>query len=110
MICLAGSGLHFRISIYSDKKIMRIVSITYINSPAFDQPMDWINRLYAFTGVLEELSKQHTVYSVEQINYTGDLFHNGVQYYFRNYGNGVNRFPFRLHRFIKELNPDIVLV
>src|SRR5690348_9801472 len=105
MRCLAGSGLHLQISIYSDKKFMRIVSLTYINSPSFDQPMDWINRLYAFTGVPEELSKEHTVFCIEQINYTGDHFHNGVQYYFRNYGSGVNRIPFRLHRLVRKLQP-----
>jgi glycosyltransferase involved in cell wall biosynthesis len=89
---------------------MRIVSLTYVNSPGFDQPLDWIRRLYAFTGVFEQLSNQHTVYSIEQINYTGDILHKGVQYYFRNYGKGVNRFPFSLHRLIKQLNPDVVLV
>jgi glycosyltransferase involved in cell wall biosynthesis len=89
---------------------MRIVSLTYINSPGFNQPLDWIERLYAFTGVFEELSKEHTVFCIEQINYSGDLLHKGVQYHFRNYGNGVNRFPFQLHRFVKQLNPDIVIV
>lgn len=89
---------------------MRIVSLTYINSHAFDQPLDWINRLYAFTGILEELSREHTVMAIEQINYEGDLLHKGVQYYFRNYGNGVNRFPVRLHRFLETVKPDVVLV
>jgi glycosyltransferase involved in cell wall biosynthesis len=89
---------------------MRIVSLTYINSSEFDQPMDWVQRLYAFTGVLEELGKQHTVFSIEQINYTGEQEHNKVHYYFRSYGKGVNRFPFRLHRLVRELKPDIVLV
>ncbi|MEO5561784.1 MAG: glycosyltransferase family 4 protein [Chitinophagaceae bacterium] len=89
---------------------MRIVSLTYINSPDFNQPLDWIGRLYAFTGVLEELSKEHDVFSIEQINYSGDLVHKGVQYHFRNYGDGVTRFPFQLHKLVKQLQPDIVLV
>lgn len=89
---------------------MRIVSLTYVNSPGFDQPLDWIRQLYAFTGVFEQLSRQHTVYCIEQINYTGDIQHNGVQYYFRKYGEGVSRFPFALHRLVKQLDPDIVLV
>lgn len=89
---------------------MRIVSLTYINSPEYDQPMDWIRRLYAFTGVFEELSRHHFVYCIEQINYSGDILHKGVQYYFRNYGKGVNRLPVALHRLVKQLNPDIVLV
>jgi glycosyltransferase involved in cell wall biosynthesis len=89
---------------------MRIVSLTYVNSPEYDQPLDWIRRLYAFTGVFEELSKQHAVFCIEQINYSGDILHNGVQYYFRNYGRGVSRFPAALHRLARELKPDVVLV
>ncbi|MEO8405866.1 MAG: glycosyltransferase family 4 protein [Chitinophagaceae bacterium] len=89
---------------------MRIISLTYINSAEFDQPPDWIRRLYAFTGVWEEIGKQHEVFCIEQINYTGDYIHNGVQYYFRNYGKGVNRFPLRLHKLVKKIKPDIVLV
>lgn len=89
---------------------MRIVSLTYVSSPGFQHPLDWINQLYAFTGVFEQLSKQHTVYCIEQISYSGDILHNGVQYYFRNYGKGVSRFPFALHRFVKQLAPDVVLV
>lgn len=89
---------------------MRIVSLTYINSPDYNDPFAWIGRLYAFTGVLEELSKENEVFSIEQINYQGDLVHKGVQYYFRRYGDGVNRIPKNLHRLVKKLKPDIVLV
>ena len=89
---------------------MRIVSLTYVNSPDFNDPHAWIERLYAFTGVWEELSKDHEVFSIEQINYEGDLLHKGVQYYFRRYGEGVSRVPVKLHRLVKQLNPDIVLV
>lgn len=89
---------------------MRIISVTYINTPEFSCPEDWIKRIYAYTGVLEYLSRQHTVFSIEQINYRGEYFHKGVHYYFRNYGKRVSRFPFRLHKFIRQLNPDVVLV
>jgi glycosyltransferase involved in cell wall biosynthesis len=89
---------------------MRIVSLTYINSPDFNDPYAWLERLYAFTGVLEELSKEHEVYSIEQINFEGDLTQKGVQYYFRRYGHGVTRIPRNLHRLVKKLNPDIVMV
>jgi glycosyltransferase involved in cell wall biosynthesis len=89
---------------------MRIVSLTYINSPDCNDPHAWIERLYAFTGVLEELGRDNEVFSIEQINYQGDLVHKGVQYYFRRYGNGVNRVPATLHRLVKNLRPDIVLV
>jgi len=89
---------------------MRIVSLTYVNSPDFNDPYAWIERLYAFTGVWEELSRGHEVFSIEQINYEGDIVHKGVQYYFRRYGDGVSRVPVKLHRLVKHLKPDIVLV
>jgi glycosyltransferase involved in cell wall biosynthesis len=89
---------------------MRIVSLTYINSPDNNDPFAWIERLYAFTGILEELGKDHEVFSIEQINYEGELTHKGVKYFFRRYGNGVNRLPGNLHRLVAKLKPDIVLV
>lgn len=89
---------------------MRIVSLTYVNSADFNDPYVWIERLYAFTGILEELSREHDVFSIEQINYEGDLIHKGVQYHFRRYGEGVSRFPLKLHKLVKQLRPDIVLV
>jgi glycosyltransferase involved in cell wall biosynthesis len=89
---------------------MKFVFVSYVRSPEFNRPEDWIKRIHAYLGVLESLSKQHTVTSIEQINYKGDLQKNGVQYHFMDFGKPKLYFPWKLHQFIKTLDPDIILV
>src|SRR5688572_10674031 len=89
---------------------MRIVSVTYPNSKGYSRPEDWIRFIKPYLGVLEELSKQHTVFCIEQINYNGQYTDAGVQYEFLNYGRKITRFPFHLHRYIRSLKPDVVFV
>jgi len=89
---------------------MRIVFTGYINSSEFDNPEKWLRRIKGYIGILESLSKYHQVASIEQINYAGELRKNNVQYHFLNYRQKRSFVPFRLHRFIKKLKPDIVIV
>jgi glycosyltransferase involved in cell wall biosynthesis len=89
---------------------MKIVFISYHKSPEFDDPEKWLSRIKGYVGILECLSKQHIIISIEQINFKGQLFRNGVQYYFHNYKKRRSFFPWRLHRLVKKLNPDFVLV
>lgn len=89
---------------------MKIVSTSYINTPSFTDPEQWLDRISFFTGILEELSKKHQVDSIEQISYSGKLERNGVIYHFLNDKNSGTYFPMKLHRYIKKLNPDIVFV
>lgn len=89
---------------------MKFVFLSYINTPEFTMPGDWIRRIRIYTGVLESLSSQHTVVSIEQINYEGEFPFNGVQYHFLNFGNRKSHFPFRLNGYVKKLAPDVVLV
>jgi glycosyltransferase involved in cell wall biosynthesis len=89
---------------------MKILFISYNKVDSFNDPQKWLERIKAYIGVLESLSNQHTVISIEQINYTGDLFQNGVQYYFFNSDKKKFYHVWHLHRFIKKLNPDVVFV
>lgn len=89
---------------------LRIVFCSYINSPDYHTPADWLNRTEAYNGMLEKLAQHHTVISLEQISYTGDYEKNGVTYYFRDFIRRKNFLPFRQHRFIRKLNPDVVIV
>lgn len=89
---------------------MTYVFLSYVNTPAFRQPEDWIKRIRGYFGVLEALSDQHTVISIEQIDHTGEYRANGVTSYFLNYGPKTQRFPFGLHRFVRRLRPDVVVV
>ncbi len=89
---------------------MRFISLSYVNTPEFKEPEAWIKRIRGYFGVLETLSRQHMVISIEQIDYEGQYLYNGVTSYFLKYGKQELRFPVRLHRFVRRLRPDIVIV
>jgi glycosyltransferase involved in cell wall biosynthesis len=89
---------------------MKIVFTGYINSPQYTAPEAWLTRIEGYKEILEALACFHEVHSIEQINYTGDLSHNGVQYHFLNFKKKDLLFPYQLHKYIKALKPDIVLV
>ncbi len=89
---------------------MKIVSTSYINTPEFNDPEKWLDRIGFHTGILEELAKKYQVESIEQINYRGMLKRKGVQYHFLNFKKPKLYFPLSLHRYIKNLKPDLILV
>ena len=89
---------------------MRILFLSYINTPEFNDPKQWLKRIRAYTGILEQLAKKFEVISFEQINHSGEYFQKGVRYVFLNYGKKKKLFPQRLHTRVKELQPDIVFV
>ena len=90
--------------------VMKIVSTSYSKVNEFNNPEDWLERISFYTGIFEELAKRHEVISIERINYKGMHYHNRVQYYFIQLNGKVVLFPWRMHRFIKKEQPDVVLV
>ncbi len=91
-------------------RIMRIVSTSYSYTPGYNEPLQWLQRIGFYTGILQQLAKSHEVHSIEQIDYTGRLEHNAVHYHFLDCKKSGRYFPFRLHRYIKELQPDVVFI
>ena len=89
---------------------MKIVSTSYINTPEYDDPGKWLDRISFHTIVLEQLAKCHEIVSIEQINYEGYLHRNRVHYHFYNSKKKRLLLPFKLHRYIKKMKPDIVIV
>lgn len=89
---------------------MNFVFVSYNYSSNFNSPEEWINRIKAYIGSLECLSKQNAVTRVEQINYEGVYMHNGVRYCFTNFPGKKTLFPFQLNRFVKHLNPEVVII
>lgn len=89
---------------------MRFVFLSYHYSADIDSTEAWIKRLKFYVGSLEVLSREHTVIRVDQVNYEGHFFHNGVEYHCINNGKKKNFFPTKLHRFVKALQPDIIVV
>jgi glycosyltransferase involved in cell wall biosynthesis len=89
---------------------MRFVFLSYNYSPNINTPQDWVKRINFYVGSLEYLSKTNTVIRIDQINYEGNFIHNGVQYFCLNTKKKKNYFPLKLHRFVKKLKPDVVIV
>ena len=89
---------------------MRIVSTSYVNTNSYDDPDKWLDRISFYTGLLEELAKQHHVDSIEQINYSGRLIRNRVTYHVLDFKKQKLYFPNKLHRYIRNLKPDVVFV
>ncbi|HET7896643.1 MAG TPA: hypothetical protein VFL47_03220, partial [Flavisolibacter sp.] len=89
---------------------MKIVSTNYCKTEAFAAPELWLQHIAFYTGILEELARHHQVESLERINYKGRLHKNGVTYHFISQRKRIVRFPFNMHRLVRRLKPDVVLV
>jgi glycosyltransferase involved in cell wall biosynthesis len=89
---------------------MKIVSTSYVNTNSYSDPEEWLERISFYTGLLEELAREYEVESIEQINYSGRLIQNAVTYHFLNFKKKKLWFPRRLHRYIKDLKPDVLFV
>lgn len=89
---------------------MKLVFTSYVKSPEYDQPQGWLKRIEGYIGILESLSNSQTVISIERINYQGEYSQNGVYYYFIPQKKKTNLFPFKQHRLVKALKPDVVFV
>jgi len=89
---------------------MRLVFLSYHYSPDIRSPEEWFERIGFYTGWAEMLSEKHTVFRVDQIDYEGHLKHHGIQYHFVRDGDKTRYFPRSLNRFVKTLNPDVVVI
>ena len=87
---------------------MKYVFAGYVYTGDYNSPQAWLERIKAYTGILEALAKHNTVISIQQIDYEGEYGKDGVKYYFKRFGSSY--FPSRLHQFIKSLEPDVVIV
>ena len=89
---------------------MRFVFTSYSSAPEFDDPAKWLRRINGYTGILEALGRRHSVTGIERINYEGEFSQEGVHYNFIRLRKKVTRFPQRMHRMIKNMDPDVVVV
>src|SRR3954463_7526297 len=88
--------------------LMRFVSFSYVSSNEFKEPASWLKRIDPYLRVLEALAMRHEVHSIEQIDYEGKLEKNGVHYYFVR--QRMRKFPISLHRLIRQILPDVIIV
>ncbi len=89
---------------------MKIVSTSYNKVFEYKDPYVWLRRISFYTGILERLSANNEVISIDQIDYEGSLLQNGVHYYFARQKRKTSVFPFKKHSFIKKSKPDLVII
>jgi len=89
---------------------MKFVFASYVYTRAYNSPEAWIDRINIYTGMLESLAKSNQVISIEQIDYEGEYQKDGVEYQFMRFSKNELRFPFRLHQFIKNQKPNVVVI
>ncbi len=90
---------------------MKIVHVSYARPhPRYSNPWAWIKFLGFFTGVLEALAGYADVISIYHINYKGVIQYKGVHYHFTGFNKLQLLLPARLNRYVRKLNPDVVMV
>lgn len=89
---------------------MRIISTGYSKTYGYSDPAQWLERINFYSGILDELAKQHEVSSIERIEYEGECIKNKVHYHFIPTRGGKMLFPARMHNLIRKKRPDAVLV
>lgn len=89
---------------------MKFVFTSYRPIHEFHDPQAWLYRIRSYTGILEALSLNNEVISIEQIDYSGWWPKKGVYYCFMQFPVSQRHLPIKLHRFIKEQKPDVVFI
>jgi glycosyltransferase involved in cell wall biosynthesis len=94
----------------NSNKLMRIVNLNYSVKLAYQSPQEWLGRIGFSAGILTALAKQHEVIGVEQIDYEGTYYDDNVRYEFVRLYYRTPLLPLKLHRLVKKLRPDVVMV
>jgi len=89
---------------------MKFIFASYLFTKEYNHPEPWIDRIKAYTGILEALAINNEVISIEQIDYEGEYVKDGVRYYFKRFTRSGLLFPRKLHSFIKSQKPDVVVI
>jgi glycosyltransferase involved in cell wall biosynthesis len=88
-----------------------IVHLSYtLARPKYTDAEKWLSRVAFVSGVVEKLvpfGKQSVIYN---IHYKGEVQRNGVRYIFPGFKRRQLVLPFAFNRFVRSLNPDVVLV
>jgi len=89
---------------------MKFVFASYVLTNDFNDPVAWLRRTRAYSGLYKALSAHHEVISIEQIDYEGIHVEDGVHYHFLKLSKPGRYFPAKLHRFIKDQDPEVVVI
>lgn len=89
---------------------MVIVHVSYAQINEYHDPNAWLKKLSFYVGILEAMTKYGSIKSIHCISYNGRIHKNGVEYHFIKQKKWELWFPFKLHAYLKDLNPDSIVV
>ena len=89
---------------------MKIVHLSYAQINDFDDPHLWLKKISFYVGILEAMAQHATIASVHCISHEGTIEKNNVEYHFLKQKKWQHWFPQALHRYLKTLKPDVILV
>jgi glycosyltransferase involved in cell wall biosynthesis len=90
--------------------IMKIIIVSYLYKQGYKSAEAWIKLIRPLHEVMSALSETYEVIYLAQIDYMGELRHEGVRYVFLQSSGRRTRFPVVIHRLLKKEKPDVVIV
>lgn len=89
---------------------MKIVHLSYAVVNHYTSPEEWLTKIDFFTGILQQQAHHHHIASVHCIAYDGTLEKENVHYHFINVRTLGRMLPLQINRYVKNLEPDVVIV
>ncbi|MEO8886925.1 MAG: glycosyltransferase family 4 protein [Mucilaginibacter sp.] len=89
---------------------MRFVFASYVVTKEFDNPQAWLERIKIYANIPTKIAQNHEVFSIEEINYEGELIKENVIYKFLRLPASRFYAAVKLNKYIAALKPDIVII
>lgn len=90
--------------------MIKLVDLTYYSHLEFDQPQQVLHRHGEALGFIRFIKAPLHLEVIKHLNHEGHAFLDGVKYCFFKKKNRFWSIPFKTHRYLARLRPDIVLV
>ena len=90
--------------------MLKVVDVVYHCHHEYDQPQQVLAKHSRSLGFVDHIKDRVQYEVISHLNYEGKEKINGVQYAFFKRGNEPWQIPFKTHRYIRSVKPDVVLV
>ncbi len=89
---------------------MRIIHLSYAHMTKQYDPKAWLKKINFFVALLEQMTKKANVKSIHCISHSEVINRNNVEYHFLNLSKLQVLLPFGLNNYVRQLQPDVVIV
>ncbi len=89
---------------------MKIIHLSYAHMTEQHDPEAWLKKINFFVKLLEQMAKHEEVKSIHCISYSRVINRNNVEYHFLNFSRFQVLLPFELNNYVRQLQPDVVIV